>query len=254
MNQHSKIVNRRNFLKTTAGLSLALTIAPDALSLIDDAFADDAGGLHAECLADDRARRHHHHGRAGGRDGARLVHQPAGHHRRRARRRLEQGQAGVPDGVGRQEIRQSGIQLHLPDVGQRVGDRLLHVAAPGRRAGAPRPARCGRGKMGGAGRRACDRTERRRAQGLGPAHRLWRDCRVCDRSRRIAEDRRKRSQADGKFSAHRQRYRPRRCTPESQRRCHIRHGCAGAGHGLCRGAAIALCGRRAAGRRRHACA
>src|SRR5580704_17982000 len=40
MNQHSKIVNRRNFLKTTAGLSLALTIAPDALSLIDDAFAD----------------------------------------------------------------------------------------------------------------------------------------------------------------------------------------------------------------------
>src|SRR4029077_7430298 len=42
MNQHGKIsaVNRRNFLKTTAGLSLALTIAPDALSLIDDAFAD----------------------------------------------------------------------------------------------------------------------------------------------------------------------------------------------------------------------
>jgi isoquinoline 1-oxidoreductase beta subunit len=40
MNRHSKIVNRRNFLKTTAGLSLALTIAPDALSFIDDAFAD----------------------------------------------------------------------------------------------------------------------------------------------------------------------------------------------------------------------
>ena len=40
MNQHTKIVNRRNFLKTTAGLSLALTIAPDALSLVDDAFAD----------------------------------------------------------------------------------------------------------------------------------------------------------------------------------------------------------------------
>src|ERR1700729_3122593 len=38
MNQHT--VNRRNFLKTTAGLSLALTIAPDALSFIDDAFAD----------------------------------------------------------------------------------------------------------------------------------------------------------------------------------------------------------------------
>src|SRR5580700_7896213 len=42
MNQHSKIsaMNRRNFLKTTAGLSLALTIAPDTLSRIDDAFAD----------------------------------------------------------------------------------------------------------------------------------------------------------------------------------------------------------------------
>jgi len=40
MNQHSKIVNRRSFLKTTAGLSLALTIAPDALSFIDNAFAD----------------------------------------------------------------------------------------------------------------------------------------------------------------------------------------------------------------------
>ena len=42
MNQHSNIsaLNRRNFLKTTAGLSLTLMIAPDALSLIDDAFAD----------------------------------------------------------------------------------------------------------------------------------------------------------------------------------------------------------------------
>src|SRR6202051_1523690 len=40
MNQHSERVNRRNFLKTTCGLSLALTIAPDALSVFDDAFAD----------------------------------------------------------------------------------------------------------------------------------------------------------------------------------------------------------------------
>jgi isoquinoline 1-oxidoreductase subunit beta len=42
MNQHSTIpaVNRRSFLKTTAGLTFALTIAPDALSLVDDAFAD----------------------------------------------------------------------------------------------------------------------------------------------------------------------------------------------------------------------
>jgi isoquinoline 1-oxidoreductase beta subunit len=42
MNQHSKVsaVNRRDFLKTTAGLSFALAIAPDALSFVDDAFAD----------------------------------------------------------------------------------------------------------------------------------------------------------------------------------------------------------------------
>jgi isoquinoline 1-oxidoreductase subunit beta len=42
MNEHSTIaaVNRRNFLKTTAGLTFALTIAPDALSVVDDAFAD----------------------------------------------------------------------------------------------------------------------------------------------------------------------------------------------------------------------
>jgi isoquinoline 1-oxidoreductase beta subunit len=42
MNQHSTIpaVNRRDFLKTTAGLTFALTLAPDALSVIDDAFAD----------------------------------------------------------------------------------------------------------------------------------------------------------------------------------------------------------------------
>ena len=104
--------------------------------------------------------------------------------------------------------------------------------------------------MGGAGRRAFDRTERRRAQGVGPAHRLWRDRGVCERTRRIAEDRRKRPQADGKLPAHRQGHRPRRRAAESQGRRHIRHGRAGAGHGLCRGAAIALCRRRAARRRR----
>jgi isoquinoline 1-oxidoreductase subunit beta len=42
MNPHTKLpaVNRRDFLKTTAGLTFALTIAPDALSLVDEAFAD----------------------------------------------------------------------------------------------------------------------------------------------------------------------------------------------------------------------
>ena len=46
MNRHmptpatASTVNRRNFLKSTAGLTFALTIAPDALSLVDEAFAD----------------------------------------------------------------------------------------------------------------------------------------------------------------------------------------------------------------------
>ena len=52
-----------------------------------------------------------------------------------------------------------------------------------------------------------DRAERRRAQGLGPAHRLWRDRRVRHGARRIAEDRGKRSQADGKLPPDRQGYR-----------------------------------------------
>ena len=60
-----------------------------------------------------------------------------------------------------------GIQLHVPDLRERFGDRLLHVAAHRRRAGAPRVARCGRGEMGGAGGRAFDRAEHRRAQSLG---------------------------------------------------------------------------------------
>jgi isoquinoline 1-oxidoreductase subunit beta len=42
MNQHTNIpaVNRRSFLKATSGLAFAFTIAPDALALIDEAFAD----------------------------------------------------------------------------------------------------------------------------------------------------------------------------------------------------------------------
>ena len=42
MNQHAKIQasTRRNFLKTTAGLTLAFAIAPDAVTPIDEAFAE----------------------------------------------------------------------------------------------------------------------------------------------------------------------------------------------------------------------
>jgi isoquinoline 1-oxidoreductase beta subunit len=42
MNRHIKpaAVNRRDFLKTTAGLTFALALAPDVVSHLDDAFAD----------------------------------------------------------------------------------------------------------------------------------------------------------------------------------------------------------------------
>ena len=36
----NRTMNRRDFLGAAAGLTFALTIAPDALSLIDEAFAD----------------------------------------------------------------------------------------------------------------------------------------------------------------------------------------------------------------------
>src|SRR5579871_5539868 len=49
MNQQSKMQapTRRHFLKTTAGLTFAFAIAPDAVTLVDEAFADappQAGG------------------------------------------------------------------------------------------------------------------------------------------------------------------------------------------------------------------
>jgi isoquinoline 1-oxidoreductase beta subunit len=44
MNQHAKnqALSRRNFLKTTAGLTFAFTIAPDVLAQFDEAFAETA--------------------------------------------------------------------------------------------------------------------------------------------------------------------------------------------------------------------
>src|SRR4029077_11220894 len=180
MNQHGKIsaVNRRNFLKTTAGLSLALTIAPDALSLIDDAFADAPAAYTPNVWLTIAP------------DGTITMVSPA----------AEMGQGSFtslpviiaeeldadwtkvrpvfPDRLGRQEVWQPGLQLHLPDLGERLGDRLLHVAADRGRSGAPRAARSGRGEMGGPRRRAVDRAERGHAQILGTAHRLRRDCRL----------------------------------------------------------------------------
>ncbi len=172
MNQHASI-NRRDFLGTAAGLTLALTILPEPFAGIDEAMRGRT--VVAECLAHHRARRHHHHRVAGGRDGAGHLHHRSGHHRRRARCRLVEGQADPAASLGREEIRQSGIRHDLPDLGQRLGARLLQAGAARGRAGAARAARGGGGEMERAGRRAFDRAERGGAQGVRPAHQLRRD-------------------------------------------------------------------------------
>ena len=208
--------------------------------------------IRAERLAHDRHRRHHHRRVAGRRDGARYVHDAARDHRRRARRRLGQGQAGLPERLGRQEVRQPFLQPDIPDLRERFRVGLLHTVAHCGRTGAARAARRGRGEMGRTGRRAFDRAERRRAQGVRPPHRLRRDRGLRQGAGRDAEDRGKGPQADVELPSHRQGYCARRGAAQGHGRSEIRHGCAGARHGLRRGAAIALRRRRAADGRRRA--
>src|ERR1700722_17829901 len=251
MNQHSRIVNRRNFLKTTAGLSLALTIAPDALSLIDDAFADAPAAYTPNVWLTIAP------------DGIITMVAPA----------AEMGQGSftsLPVIIAEElDADWSKVRPVFPSewddkkFGNPGYNYTFQTSASAsvtgyftslRIAGAQArrvllDAVAAKWGVPGGGR-ACDRTERGRPQAVGTAHRLWRGRGVCRGARRTAQDLRKRSQADGELPAHRQRHRPGRRAAESQRSSDIRHGCAGARHGLCRGAAIALCGRRAARRRR----
>src|SRR6202050_2807741 len=196
MNQHSRIVNRRNFLKTTAGLSLALTIAPDALSVIDDAFADAPAEYTPNVwltLAP---------------DGTITMVAPA----------AEMGQGSftsLPVIIAEElDADWSKVRPVFPTewddkkFGNPGYNYTFQTSASAsvtgyftslRLAGAQ--ARrvlldAGAAKWAVPGGRATDRPKCRRAQGVGAAHRLGRDRRVCERPRRIAQDRRKRSQAD----------------------------------------------------------
>ena len=72
--------------------------------------------------------------------------------RRRARRRLVQGEACPAAGLGSEEVRQSGVRRRDVDHVELRGARLFQADARRRRAGAPRPDRRRRGEMGRAGR------------------------------------------------------------------------------------------------------
>ena len=157
--------SRRNFLKTAAGLTFVFAIAPDALAQGDEALADTArpDGPYAPNVWLTIAP-----------DGTITVVSPAAEMGQGSFTTLPliiaeeldadwaESQADVPDRLGRQEIRQSCLRLHIPDFRKRVGPWLLHTASAGWRAGPPRDARRGRGEMERAGCRAFDRAKRRR--------------------------------------------------------------------------------------------
>ena len=186
-------ISRRNFLSGTAGLTFAFAIGgkPDTLEFIGDASAQAA--YSPTVWVTIANGRHHYHRVARRRDGAGHDDDAAGHHCRRARRRLVQGARGSAVGVGGKEIRQSELQRRISNLGQCVGAGLFQAVADRRRAGASRAARRRGGALERAGRRACDRTERGRARGVGQAHHLWRSRRLCQTAGRAAADRRTRT-------------------------------------------------------------
>ena len=100
------------------------------------------------------------------------------------------------------------------------------------------------------GGRAFDRAQHRGAQGFGAAHGLRRDRGLCQGPGRAAEDRGQGPQGSGELPLDRQGRGAGRGAPQGHRPGTIRNGRAGARHGLRRGAAIALSGRRAADRGR----
>ena len=140
-----------------------------------------------------------------------------------------------------------GLRRRVPDLGELCGARLFQADADRRRAGAPRAARCGRRRNG-----AC------RSANFRPS-RAWSCTRRPDRRISYGEiaafakapaELPKIEDKDLKPTAS---FRligkdvPRVEVPaQGHRRRQIRDGCAGARHGLRRGAAVALSGRRAA--------
>ena len=137
---------------------------------------------------------------------------------------------------------------------KRIGARLFHAVAHGRRAGAQGSARCGCREVESAGRRTDDRQEHDHPQEVGPQDQLRRSRGVCHRSGGAAEDQRSRSEKAGPVQVDRpQGHRPQRRAVEGQRHGEVRHRCAGARHGLCVGASGADGRREIEGREHSRC-
>ena len=130
----------------------------------------------------------------------------AGDHRRRARRRLVQGQGrSMPPGWDDKKLRQSGLRRRPFQTSASFAVRGYFK--PMRIAGAQ--ARrvlldAVGGEMGRAGRRACHRAERRRAQGLRTAASATARSRPSPRRRPNCRRSRRRTSRPPRASAHRQ--------------------------------------------------
>ena len=165
MTQHRAMptFDRRQFLTSAAGFTLALTVAPEALTFADEALAEAPGAPGAPAsltawvtIAPDGATRSCRRPPSWDRAPSRhwrwcwpTSSTSIGRRSRSATRR---------PGMRRPTaIRNSELHSHR---GQHGDARLLHADADRRRAGAPRAARCRSGKMERAGRRTHDRAER----------------------------------------------------------------------------------------------
>ena len=161
--------------------------------------------------------------------------------RRRARRRLGQGEAGAAAGLGRQEIRQSRIRL--ADSRPR---RALRCAAISSRCASPAPRRAACCSMPSAAKWGVPVGELSTEPSVvvhkasGRRIRYGEIAAFAKSPAELPKIDDKRPQAGRKLPAHRQGHSRGSSAAQGHGRRQIRDGCAGAGHGLRRGAAIAL--------------
>ena len=145
-------ISRRGFVAGAAGMTFAFTLG--GLGRGGAALGADAADR-VQRLCQHRRRQHHHHRLPGRRNGAGRVHLAAVDPGGRARRRLVEGEGGIRAGQSEGLRQQSSpVQRRADHRGERLGRRLFHAAAHGRRAGAQGADRCGGGEMESAGERA----------------------------------------------------------------------------------------------------